>query len=146
MNLILNVGQFSQDNVYFNSTIKNNIIHNSLFSRIIYSTQLFTINGLNFSIDLNNISIENYYNKYKCSFKPSIQNTTICQSICNIEKEILTKFNIQKIPVYAINDQLKIANFKIFANNENITIIVLKISGIWETENNFGITYKFIGI
>ena len=146
MNLILNLDQFNQDNIYFNNTIKNNIIHNSLFSRIIYSTNLFTINGLNFSVNLNNISIEHYYNKYKCNFKPSIQNTNIIQSLCNIERALLTKFNITKIPVYAINDQLKTLSFKIFANNENITIIILKISGIWETENNYGITYKFIGI
>ena len=145
MNLILDLNQYNQDNIYFNNTIKNNIIHNSLFSRIIYSTHLYTINGLNFLINLNNISIEQYYNKYKCNFK-SAQNTNIIMYLSNIEQTILSKFNTLKIPVYAIDEQLKTQSFKIFANNENITTIILKISGIWETDNNYGLTYKFIGI
>jgi hypothetical protein len=146
MNLILNVDQFNQDNIYFNSPIKNNIIRNSLFSRIIYSTNLFTINGLNFLINLNHTSVEHYYNKYKCNFKSSTYNANIIQLICNIEQLILTKFNMSKCAVYNIRDQLQTQNFKIFANNDHINSIILKISGIWETENNYGITYKFIGI
>jgi len=145
MNLILKLNQFNQDNIFFNITVKNNIIHNSLFSRIIYSTSLFTINGLNFLINLNDISIEYYYNKYKCNFKLSNHNSNIIQSICNIEQTILTKFKLTKNPIYTIADQLKTLNFKIFANNEKISTVILKISGIWETENNYGLTYKFIG-
>ena len=37
-------------------------------------------------------------------------------------------------------------NIKIFCDSipKNNSILILKISGLWETSNNFGLTYKFI--
>ena len=53
-----------------------------------------------------------------------------------------------KIPQYKITEQLKSGNIKFFS--ENIDKInhyfMLKISGIWETDLCYGITYKFVKI
>ena len=66
-----------------------------------------------------------------------------------IEEDILRKVNItDKVPQYKIYEQLKNGNIKIFS--ESIDKIkntfLLKISGIWETKNEYGLTYKFINI
>ena len=46
-----------------------------------------------------------------------------------------------------IYEQLKNGNIKVFTNEMSYKInnnaFVLKISGVWETEQNYGVTYKF---
>jgi hypothetical protein len=64
-----------------------------------------------------------------------------------IEEGILKKVNIRgKVSKLKIYDQIKNGNIKIFSDNiEKIkNTFLLKIAGIWETENDFGLTYKFI--
>ena len=66
-----------------------------------------------------------------------------------IEENLLKKCRTtNKIPQYKINEQLKNGNIKIFNEIENKTVcsFILKISGIWETHNNYGLTYKFMKI
>ena len=46
MNIIKNIEQYNEDNVYFLEPIKNNIMNNGNFIRIIYSTSLFVLNGI----------------------------------------------------------------------------------------------------
>jgi DNA mismatch repair protein MutS len=75
-------------------------------------------------------------------------NNEIIQNVKIIEENILKKLDIQnKIPQYKIYEQIKCGNIKIFNEiNKNTCSFILKISGIWETFNNYGITYKFITI
>ena len=51
-----------------------------------------------------------------------------------------------KIPQYKIHEQLQNGNIKIFTDigNKQTSSFILKISGIWETQYNYGLTYKFI--
>jgi hypothetical protein len=66
-----------------------------------------------------------------------------------IEEDILKKYEIKdKIPQFKIYEQLKNGNIKIFSDLTNKTNVsfILKISGIWETQIHYGLTYKFINI
>ena len=63
------------------------------------------------------------------------------------QEELLKKCEItDKIPQFKISEQLKNGNLKIFTDvGDNIIYtFILKISGIWETQYNYGLTYKFI--
>ena len=147
MNLLVRTDQYNIDNVYFCDSIKNNIIVNGNFIRILYSTSKFTMNGIYILLNFDNFYIEKYYNKYKYTFDTMV-NSELINFVRNVEKDILTKLNIRdKCPVYKIYDQLKIGAIKIMTDkmefNENI---ILKISGIWETQTNYGLTYKFLKI
>ena len=53
-----------------------------------------------------------------------------------------------KISQLKIHEQLKNGNIKLFneVTNKNNCSFILKISGIWETHSNYGLTYKFIKI
>jgi hypothetical protein len=44
--LILPASAYTKDFVFFSSPVKNNIIEDSLFTRLVYSTPWFTTNGL----------------------------------------------------------------------------------------------------
>lgn len=149
MNIVKNIDQYDENNIYFCDPIKNNVMNDGLFIRILYSTPTFVINGINLFISLTDISIEKYYNKYKCCFSPLIHKDMI-ESIKNIEENLLKNVNIKnKIPQFKIHEQLKNGNIKIFSENIekiNNNLFMLKISGIWETEFHYGITYKFVKI
>jgi hypothetical protein len=68
MNIVKNIYQYNEDYVYFCEPIKNNIMNNGNFIRIIYSTSFFILNGIYISIQINYTSVDKYYNKFKCSF------------------------------------------------------------------------------
>jgi hypothetical protein len=146
MNIVKNIEQYNDDYVYFCEPIKNNIMNNGNFIRILYSSPMFILNGIYLSISINQLTIERYFNKYKCSFDIGTH-MNIIQRIKSIEENILSKINIiGKLPQYKIYEQISNGNIKIFSDNiDHITnTFLLKIAGIWETDYNYGLTYKFI--
>ena len=149
MNIVKNINQYDEHNIYFSEPIKNNVMIDGFFIRIMYSTNLFVLNGITLLIPLNDIYIEKYYNKYKCSFNVNTHRELI-ENIKSIEEKLLKDVNIKnKIPQFKVADQLKNGNIKIFLENiEKITnnLFMLKISGILETATQYGITYKFLKI
>ena len=148
MNIVKKLDQFNESCIYFCDPIKNNIMNDGSFIRILYSNNYVVFNGVYLLIELNNLTIEKYYNKYKCFFNTNIHKEMI-DRIYEIEDSILKKINIpNKIAQYKINEQLKNGIIKLY-NDFTIkpnTSFILKISGVWETNFNYGLTYKFIKI
>jgi hypothetical protein len=121
-------------------------MNNGNFIRIIYSTSLFVLNGIYININLNCVSVDKYYNKYKCSFD-TIQYKEIIEKLRLIEEGLIKKSSILgKVPQFKIYEQLKNGNIKVFSDtSEKIgNTFLLKIAGIWETETEYGLTYKFL--
>jgi len=148
MNIIEDIDKFNIDYVFFCDPIKNNIIVNGTFIRILYSNQYLTLNGIYMYIHFHSISNEKYFNKYKCTFD-TMSNYKLIEQIRNIEFSILKKINIQnKTPLFKIYDLIKTGNIKIFSENmDKINNgFLLKISGIWEDELSYGVTYKFSAV
>jgi hypothetical protein len=169
MNIAKQLDQYNENYIYFCEPIKNNIMNEGTFIRILYSSPLLVLNGIYLLFNLNDVIIEKYYNKYKCVFNIN-NHKDIIENIRVIEDSILKKSNIKnKIIQHKIFEQLINGNIKIFTDlkNTNNSInptninatnsciqnlspgnnqFLLKISGIWETEMNFGVTYKFIKI
>jgi hypothetical protein len=146
MNIVKNIYQYNEDYVYFCEPIKNNIMNNSNFIRIIYSTSFFILNGIYITIEINHTSVNKYYNKFKYSFEVN-QYKELIEKLKIIEEGLLKKSGILgKIPQYKIYEQLKNSNIKVFSDtfNKIDNTFLLKIAGIWETETEYGLTYKFI--
>ena len=150
MNIVKTIDQYDENNIYFCEAIKNNIMNEGSFIRILYSTYQFVINGIYLYVSLNDITIEKFYNKYKYNFNINL-NKDLINKLKIIEENVLKKIIINnKIPQFKIYEQIKNGNIKVFCDNNNNTKInkqfILKISGIWETSLNYGLTYKFIKI
>lgn len=146
MNIVKKIDQYNENYIYFCEPIKNNIMNESSFIRIIYSTPQFVLNGIYLLVILHDIICEKYYNKYKCCFNVNTH-IEIIERIKKIEENVLKKIDIKnKIPQLKIYEQLQSGNIKIFneVNIKSECVFILKISGIWETQNSYGITYKFI--
>jgi hypothetical protein len=150
MNVVLELSQFNINDVYFQEPVKNTIMDNSNFIRVIYSNSIFMLNGIFIRFNLNVLTIEKSFNKYKCMFDKQYNNAEILV-ISTIERELLSKMNIiGKTPIYRISEQLVNGHVKIFIDNNNTTNnkrtsneFIMKISGIWENEFEYGLTYKF---
>jgi Zn-dependent M16 (insulinase) family peptidase len=147
MNIVKRIDQYNNDGVYFCEPIKNNVMNEGNFIRILYSNSLFVMNGINLLVQLSEINVEKYYNKYKCTFN-TVQHKELIDKLKQIEDGLLRKCNIRnKLPQYKINEQIKNGNIKLFLENDDKAIngnFMLKISGVWETETHFGLTYKFL--
>ena len=148
MNIVKRLDQYKETSIYFCEPIKNNVMNEGNFIRILYSNPIFVLNGIYLVFAINIISIEKYYNKYKCNFDLNYHRETI-EKIRQIEENLLKKVNIRnKNPQFKITEQLRNGNLKIFTDNvekiNNNCSFLLKISGIWETESSYGVTYKFI--
>lgn len=146
MNIVKNIEQYNEDHVYFLEPIKNNIMNNGKFIRIIYSTPLFTLNGIYIRLNINNTSIDKYYNKYKCSFD-TIQYKELIDKIRSFEEGLIKKIGIiDKIPQFKIYEQFKNGNIKVFSDTSDKigNLFLLKIAGVWETTTEYGLTYKFL--
>ena len=93
--------------------------------------------------------------KYKISSFSILNqhNINIIKELNRIEHIIIEYakdyFNINKINIYSLRNQLKQGSIKIYnssnyENNCNYENTIIKISGIWENDQNIGITYKFL--
>lgn len=149
MNIAIELDDFDDTNVYFNKPVRNTVIDESNFLRLTYSNEMFSMNGIYLNVEIDVSNIEKHYNKYKYSFNLA-KNYLVVHKLTQIETKILKRIELsKKTPVKKIRQQLNCGNIKLFADNllssgrNNYT---LKMSGIWETETEYGITYKFIDV
>jgi len=127
MNIVVNLDEISYENIFFNDSIKNTVIDNSTFSKLLYSNRDIVLNGIYIKVDINKNN-----------------NNNIITNLNILEKQILTNFNNHKLHNYKIKDQINHLITKLHISNKNTFSYMLKISGIWETNTIIGLTYKFI--
>lgn len=156
MNIIFDSLQIDIKNIGFSET-KKNIIIDGNFTKIIYSDVYVTLNGIYIIAPILYNPIDKILNKNIISFNINHpNNVNFLKKIYNLETKIVDYYSYEygvtgKKNIYCLHNQLTSGKIKLYKelNNNNINYngdfnIVLKISGIWETENEIGITYKFL--
>ena len=149
MSILKTLDQYNPTNLYFCDTIKNNVMPNGNFIRILYCMFNFTMNGIYLHIPFRNVEVEKYYQKHKFIFDKD-EHSDIVKKIIDIEKNILNRIQgnmDNKSPQFKVKEQVTNGCIKLHLpdlmfDTKNVSL-VLKISGIWETEFNYGLTYKF---
>lgn len=131
--------------------IKNSVMQYSNFYKIIYSNDLLSFNGLYILFELKKI----IQNKEKIIFN-YLDNFKIIEKISHIEEYILNLINSDKNKIYKITELFNNGYIKYCYNdnyNNKISFnevkninksLILKISGLWETKENIGVTFKII--
>lgn len=148
MNVVIDIHQFDNRSTYFCDSIRNNIINEGNFIRILYSNKFVTFNGIYLYIPLHDAICEKSHNKLICNFQVSNYREML-NKIKMIEDSILSKMNIaDKTRLHKIYEQLCTGNIKLFGENylKSTSSFILKISGVWETKYQYGLTYKFLPI
>ena len=153
MYLTIIPNDFKINNVIISDKSKNNIIENSFFYRMYYSNNLFSTNGIYIKFNLYDLEIEEYYSKIKCNFsRYDERNKMIIRQLTNIEHQILKNYiQLTQYPVYTIREQLMNYYIKLYHKDNNKHIgniskltIILKISGLWLTNKEHGLTFRFV--
>ena len=121
MLLLEHLDSYNKQFLFLLPAVKNNLIANSLFTRIIYSPQMIAFNGLYLSIPHHFIYQNGFLNK-----------------INEIENDILSVYSCSK------KKNLHIKQLFIYKSDQITDKVILKISGIWESETAFGLAYKLI--
>lgn len=150
MNIVVTHNQFNNNNIYFSEPVQNTVMDNSKFIKLIYSNENIMLNGVFLLLNIKTINKETYFKKIKISYDINNNiNREILTNIYKIEKNILLKYKCSKNPRYILYDTLNTGVIKIFPNIDNDIYnsnnsFILKISGIWEDDNEYGLTYKIL--
>lgn len=111
------------------------------------------MNGLHFYFPINIESINTNYNRTFIRFDINDElNKKIIALLTSIETKLLETYNFLKNKNHKniFKTQLESGYVKIHTNSKhhinNQTCYIVKISGIWESKNDIGITYKIIPI
>jgi hypothetical protein len=153
MNFIFNIEQFQIENIHLFEKKKNVVIDGN-FTKIIYSDDLITMNGiyLNFPIEIQN-NTKHYSNKNIHFYPYHLKNIQYIKAFCRIEEYIINYYkifyDIDKKNHLGLAKQLYSGFFKVYADKDDSKRLyknkyILKISGIWENMSDVGITYKLI--
>lgn len=142
------------DCLYFSEPVQNTLMNDSYFIRIIYSDNDVSLFGLMIPLYFSDIKILKSFHKSIIMYDLRSHRDMITK-ISGIENSLLERYNHflklyknrEKLPVYNLTNQLNSCNIKLFDDidkNLDECNLVLKISGVWENENEIGITFKFI--
>lgn len=151
MNIALHINQISSQNLFLLDTKNNVIMENGKFTKLNYGTDYFTMNGLYLIFKMQHFFIENNNNKKNLKFDPNhANNISFVQELTKLELKILDFYSANKCKSFKQNlllkKQLSTGFMKVYkerlTTNFNASCYVLKISGIWESSNEIGITYK----
>ena len=168
MNIVINPTKFNSQYIFFLDKKKNNIM-DGCFSKIIYSSEYFTMNGVFFVIPVVSKSTsqieqfissrENQHNqkftenKYAVYFYThDVKNLQYITLLSEIENSIINTYKeingLKKCNNLVLTNQLYKGFFKIYKEKQTHKYpsekkYMLKISGVWENASEVGITYKF---
>lgn len=125
MNITISPDNIKKNNIYFHDRIKNTIINNGYFIRILYTDKYIISNGIQIKLPVNISKDE-------------------IEKLCNIEKTILNLYNNNIKHYLKFQENI---NYNLSKNNQlsnPYNYIILKISGIWENNSGIGITSKIL--
>jgi hypothetical protein len=166
MNLLTLYDKIDIPNIHFLETKKNMIIDGT-FTKIVYTHSFYTMNGLYFhlpeDIQPKNVKPDgscpsNFVNTF-INIYIDMNNKTYqewCSNIEEIERSILYMYSrlnqidsdLEKSemkPNYLLQKQFKTGFLKTYKEHlSSKGSYILKISGVWETSTDYGITYKII--
>jgi len=121
---------------------------NSKFIKITYSTEDVMLSGIYLSLPIKYSKYEDFYKKTRVIYDTQL-NYQLLNDIYEIETMILNKYsNNSKTQKRSLRNSLNTGVIKYFSMDNkpynNNKVFILKISGIWENDTEYGITYKIM--
>jgi hypothetical protein len=150
--LVLDLYHYDSQCFYYLDSQKNALM-DGLFTKIIYTHSYFTMNGLFFFFPIQHSYIEPMKDKYYVHFDPNLtQNKAIMDILFKLETQILLHYasfvNRRKASNMTMYKHLLKGKLRIHepspVSSLDVSQYILKISGIWETDTEFGVTYKWL--
>ena len=141
------------ESIIINEAVKNSVLQYNNFYKLIYSTNIVVLTSIFIIFELTHVSIEND----SITFNKNNNNFEVFNKLIALEEYLLKLLNSHKTKLYKFKEIYDNKTFRFVFNefNEilenNINTIntknnnfVLKISGLWESKESVGLTFKFI--
>ena len=163
MIVTIDLNRFNINNIFLLDT-KRNIIMNGNFTKFIYSNDWFVMSGLYLLFPIEVSNINKVGNKKQMIFHPyQPSNMSIIQDFAKMEYKVLEYYKqtkqCNKKLSNLLSRQLYSGYMKLYKeynsaskylpDSENDTKIkqyVIKVSGIWESNEEIGLTYKLFEV
>jgi len=139
--------------IILNEPVKNSVVQYNYFYKILYSTDILVLTSIFTIFELTNFVLEND----NITFSKNNNNFDVFNKLIALEEYLLKLLNSHKTKLYKFKEIYDNKTFRfvfneyneMLDNNVNIMTIknklfVLKISGLWESKESIGLTYKFI--
>ncbi len=146
--LVLSPEMYNKNYMYFLDSKPNHVV-DGIFTKVIYSSPYYTMNGLFLHLPVRSSQVDVVV-KYKAMLNFDVnENADMVRKMRSIEHNILTQYcdknNINKKIDTCFYDALKEGKIRIYEGSKSLySQYIVKISGIWESESNCGITFKII--
>lgn len=148
---------FNFNNIIINDPIKNSVIQYNYFYKLSYSNDIIALNSIFILFELSNIIIDND----KVTFIKNETNNNVFNKLIEIEEYLLSLINEYRSKLSKFKELYDNKTFKFsqsddidkfnnynflntFVEKNNTKKFVLKISGIWESKDNIGLTFKIL--
>lgn len=156
MNIVSNVNQISIYNLFFTDK-KKNIIVDGYFTKLIYSNNVYSMNGIYLFLPLSNFSLNSTnINNIFVNFNPYHKsNAYLIQELTKLEYLILDYYRKNNYTNKKISNilskQLYSGAMKLYKEvkepfdcEASKIKLIIKISGIWETHTEIGLAIKLL--
>jgi hypothetical protein len=145
------------ESIIINEPIKNSAVQYNYFYKLLYSTPIVSFTSIFILFELNNLHFEND----RIRFDKTPLNNSVFNKLIELEEHVLNLIRDAKNKLFKIkelyenqffkyalsddNENLNNYNYLNELTNSNKTFII-KISGIWESKESIGLTFKFIKV
>lgn len=139
--------------IILNEPVKNSVIQYNYFYKLLYSTNIVVLSSIFTIFELTNIIMDNdsvCFNKNNTNFE-------VFNNLIALEEYLLKLLNSSKTKVYRFKEIYDNKTFRVVYNETNEILennvntistkknqFVLKVSGLWESKESIGLTFKFI--
>jgi hypothetical protein len=150
-----NLQDLNYEYIILNEPIKNSAVQYNYFYKLLYSTHIVSLTSIFLLFELNNLSFEND----KIKFDKTTLNNSVFSKLIELEDHILNLIVDSKNKLYKLKElyENQFFKFSLSDDNENINsynylkhlnnrTFIIKISGIWESKDSIGLTFKFIKV
>ena len=150
-----NLQNLNYESIILNEPIKNSAVQYNYFYKLLYSTNIVSLTSIFLLFELNNLSFEND----KIRFDKTTLNNSVLSKLIELEEHVLnlivdSKNKLYKLKEiyenqffkYSLSDEYENLNRYSYLKDLNNINFIIKISGIWESKDSIGLTFKFIKV
>jgi len=151
-----NIEDLNYEYIIINEPIKNSAVQYNYFYKLLYSTPIVSLTSIFVIFELNNL----YFENDKIKFDKTTLNNSVFNKLIELEEHVLNLVRDSKNKLFKIRELYENQYFKyaLSDDNENLNnynhvneinnnkTFIIKISGIWESKESIGLTFKFIKV
>ena len=139
--------QLQSRSICFSPRTDNNVVRGTYFYRCLYSQESVMTSGVFVAVPLRNASV-NTSGKGFISFNVG-ENAECVHAICNLEKMLLDRLGLKTTDrVESLGSAARSGAIRNIVSPHqpqlsSPTMIVLRVSGVWEDDSGHGLVYRF---